>query len=113
MVSDPVEHVRLRLIELIEKGCIAVPIEVEMPHKWWFGTVIDPRTGQCFTYRGAWDFIAEKLREGCKLQEKPLRKPPTDMGYVLLVNTEQRDIYIKLQLGYDRVIGRSFHYSGD
>jgi hypothetical protein len=113
-VSEAVEQARQRLIELIEMGCAVVPIDPRTtPHKWWFGRVLDPRTGQCFTYAGAWDFILEKLKKGHRLREKPLRKPPDGKGYVLLVRTAEGKIYIKLQLGHQSVIGRSFHYSGE
>jgi hypothetical protein len=113
VVSKRVEQARMRLIGLIEAKHFAVPINPEEPHKWWFGGVLDPRTGQCFTYGGAWQFILEKLREGHEIREKRLEKPPDGEGYVLLVNTEKGEIYIKLQLGYGSVIGRSFHYSGE
>ncbi len=112
-MSESVEEARLRLIGFIEAGRIAIPINPEAPHKWWFGGVVDPRTGQCFTYGGAWGFIVAKLREGHKLQEIPLKKPPNGKGYVLVVNTKHGEIYIKLQLGHGSVIGRSFHYSGE
>jgi len=75
--------------------------------------VENPRSGLPFTPNGAWHFIEEKLEDECPIEEIELKVPPGSKGYVLLVSggNNKPDIYIKLQLGSDRVIGRSFHYS--
>ena len=80
--------------------------------KWWFGAVVDPRTGSCFTYDGAWDFIAEKLNEkGTVINEVTLSNPPGKKAYYLRVPTKYGTIYIKVHFGQDnQIVGRSFHY---
>ncbi len=97
-----------------KQACI-IPYEEEKPGKWWFGRVKDPRSGDYFTYSGAWDFIAEKLEEkGTNIEEITLDKPPGEKAYVLHVDTAHGEIYIKVHFGKgNTIIGRSFHYSDD
>jgi hypothetical protein len=66
-----------------------------------------------FTEAGAWQFVAECLEAGEELEEVILHKPPGRLGYVMKVRVHPTHdfIYIKLQLGAGKVIGRSFHYS--
>jgi hypothetical protein len=73
----------------------------------------DPRTGEIFTEDGAWEYTAEMIRRGVDIEIIDLQFPPGKKAYVMLVPSHdpQIPIYIKLQLGGDSVIGRSFHYS--
>ncbi len=66
-----------------------------------------------FTEAGAWQLIEEKLEEGERLEEIELDTPPGRKGYVMLIHLEDNKppLYVKLQLGGGKVIGRSFHYS--
>lgn len=43
----------------------------------------------------------------------PLRRPPGATGYVMKIRVDPRAplVYVKLQLGAGKIIGRSFHYS--
>ena len=83
----------------------------EEPHKWWTGSVIDPRSGEPFTPSGAWDFIAEQLeKEGTLVKEVLLKKPLGKLAYAFCVGTGDGTIYIKVRLAKDKIIGRSFHY---
>jgi hypothetical protein len=84
-----------------------------MPSDWRPQQIHDPRSGQCFTPSGAWEFINECLDAGQKLQEIILEQPEGKKGYVMKVNVGPGRplLYIKLQLGSGAVIGRSFHYS--
>ena len=60
----------------------------------------------------AWELIASQLEAGCEVETIILEKPPGATGYVMLIELEPgRPIYIKLQLGSGKIIGRSFHYS--
>lgn len=77
----------------------------------------DPRNtispdGSPFTDSGAWSWVAELIRGGCRIDTIVLEKPPNKIGYVILApDPSGRLIYIKLQLGSGCVVGRSFHYS--
>jgi hypothetical protein len=77
--------------------------------------MVDPRDAdqQVFTEPGAWEFIAEQLESDRELQVIALDNPAGKTGYVLVVNggPNRPEIYIKVQLGAGKVIGRSFHYS--
>lgn len=107
--------IKYHLAVLVRRGKYFVPFGPELPTKWWFGQVIDPRSGKLFTPAGAWEFIAEKLEEtGTTISELELDKPPERKAYELQVHTLHGTIYIKVHFGGkgDTVIGRSFHYSG-
>jgi hypothetical protein len=84
-----------------------------MPCEWEPQRVVDPSTGEVFTDASAWEFIATRLDEGDLLEETILRVPAETAGYVLKVALDpgRPTLYVKLQLGRDCVIGRSFHYS--
>jgi hypothetical protein len=64
-----------------------------------------------FAPREAWYFICECLDSGAPIREVELRQPPGAVAYELIVSLGDRQLYIKLQLTGDRVLGRSFHYS--
>jgi len=85
----------------------------DRPCKWWPGTVKSAVSDMTFTEAGAWHFVVERLEAGEVLEEVVLRKPPGKLGYVMKVRVDPAHelIYIKLQLGAGKVIGRSFHYS--
>lgn len=84
----------------------------EEPSKWWPGSVIDPRSGKVFTNAGAWDFVAEHLeRKETKIEKVPLWFPRGKDGYAFTVKDGKQTIYIKVSLGKDVIIARSFHLS--
>lgn len=66
-----------------------------------------------FTDPSAWEFIAAKLEDGHPVEIVELNKPVGAKGYVMKVDMEpgMPPLYIKLQLGAGKIIGRSFHYS--
>jgi len=84
-----------------------------MPSKWHPEQVLDPRSNQCFTENGAWEFVTELLENGHGVEEIVLQDPAGKMGYVMKVaiGAGRPPLYVKLQLGSGVVIGRSFHYS--
>lgn len=85
----------------------------EDPHNWYPGSVRDPRSKEPFTAPGAWDFVAEELeKKETSIKPVPLIAPRGKLGYEFLINTEYGTIYIKVRLAKDKIIGRSFHYSG-
>ena len=66
-----------------------------------------------FTDEAAWDLIASRLEAGHDVETVTLRKPEGSTGYVMKIDLdpEQPLLYVKLQLGAGKIIGRSFHYS--
>ena len=84
---------------------------INCPTEWQPTTAIDPQSGFPFTDAGAWEFVAEKLEDDSVLEPVQLEKPLGSTGYVLKIPLGNRQLYIKLQLGAGKVIGRSFHYS--
>jgi len=111
-VGQDLAAIRHQLLSLIKhKSKRKTEFKVERPIDWRPTEVIDPRSGSPFTPSGAWDFIEEKLRENHAIEEVELEKPPGRKAYVLLVPTQGKEIYIKVQLGSGVIWGRSFHYS--
>ena len=86
-----------------------------MPTQWQPQQVRDPEGGisPYFTDGGAWELIADKLEAGHDVEVVELRKPPGAKGYVMHIRLGPNEplLYVKLQLGSGKVIGRSFHYS--
>ena len=66
-----------------------------------------------FTDSTAWEFIAARLEAGEEVEVIPLRQPPGAKGYVMKIDlgADVPVLYVKLQRGSGRIIGRSFHYS--
>jgi hypothetical protein len=115
-VETEIEQIKKQLAFLArQKKSRIVPWEKDLPKKWWFSGVIDPRSNMPFTPDGAWDFIAEKLEErGTTIEEITLDKPQGKKAYVLHVDTVHGEIYIKVHFGEgNTIVGRSFHYSND
>lgn len=87
----------------------------DRPTDWRPGSVRNPHGGfePSFTDASAWDFIADRLEADCEVETIILKKPPGAKGYVMLIELEpcERPVYIKVQLGSGKIIGRSFHYS--
>lgn len=61
----------------------------------------------------AWRLIADRLEQGEPLEIVRLRQPKGVKGYVMKIDLEPDAprLYVKLELGSRKVIGRSFHYS--
>lgn len=77
--------------------------------------VLNPKSpiGACFTDVGAWELIGQLIATGHPVETVTLRHPPGKRAFVLHVRLrpDLPEIYVKLELGSGRVIGRSFHYS--
>ncbi len=83
----------------------------ERPTEWRPNSIINPEDGQPFTDAGCWELVADHLEAGTPLTEVELRYPPGKKAYEIIVDVGGQDVYVKLQLGAGKVIGRSFHYS--
>ena len=83
------------------------------PTEWRPNTVTNPQAGQPFTDTGAWEFVADILDAGHPITPVVLENPPGKVAYELVVSMGDSELYVKLELGSGRVIGRSFHYSED
>ena len=71
---------------------------------------------QFFSPQSAWDFIASRLEGGEEVTVIEMREPSGGgrKGYVMKIDLgpdHRRRLYIKIQLGSGRIIGRSFHYT--
>lgn len=66
-----------------------------------------------FTDSTAWELIASALADDHPVETVELRKPPGARGYVMLIDIEpgRPRLYVKVELGAGKVLGRSFHYS--
>ena len=111
-----IENVRCILICFLEKGQRVAEFTKEAPIDWRPHSVKDPRLGSpfaTFTKDSCWEFILEKLKEGHEIEEIVLKMPPGSKGYVMKIDvgTKEPQLYVKLQIGIGKVIGRSFHYS--
>ena len=63
-----------------------------------------------FTDSTAWELIAARLEAGEEVEVIELRKPPGAKGYVIKIDmgADVPVLYVKLQLGAGRILGRSF-----
>lgn len=66
-----------------------------------------------FEEDSAWRLIADRIEQGEPIEIVRLRQPKGGKGYVMKIDLEPDapKLYVKLELGPRRVIGRSFHYS--
>lgn len=87
----------------------------DRPTDWRPGQVRNPDgiLDTHFTDAAAWELIASKLKDGHPVEIVEMEKPPGAAGYVMKIDIEpgQPLLYVKLQLGSGKIIGRSFHYS--
>lgn len=108
------QELKHHIAVLIRQHAYVVGHAPENPVDWRHVEVIDPRSGELFTYPGAWDFIAEKLEQrGTTIEKKTMETPRGKKAYILRERTRDGIIYIKVQFGGPEgniVVGRSFHY---
>lgn len=87
----------------------------ERPTDWRPNQVRNPKgtLDSHFTDSTAWDFIAERIEAGEEVKVIELEKPPGRKGYVMRIDlgSDVPTLYVKLQLGAGKIIGRSFHNS--
>ena len=83
------------------------------PCDWRPHRVINPEVDLPFSDASAWRLVADLLAQGHPIDTVELSTPKGKTGYVLKtrLGDNEPEIYIKLQLGASKVIGRSFHYS--
>jgi hypothetical protein len=113
MATD-LDSIRCELAVLARrKKARVVAWSPDAPNDWRPTQIKHPTTGGIFTAVGAWHLIADLLDGGHPLEEIVLCKPPGKRAYVMHVElaTGQPRLYIKLELGSGKIIGRSFHYS--
>ena len=89
--------------------------KMDIANRWEPSTVRHPELHSFFTEAGAWEFIADCLERGEKLQKLPKSEEFPDFTVVMLhaPDVGDRRIYMKLamKLDLDIVVGVSFHYS--
>ena len=88
-MEDKHKLIKSHIAKLIRRHQYVVGHAPENPVDWQLDEVIDPRSGEPFTYPGAWDFIAEKLEQkGTTIEEKTLDQPPKKKGFITLSELE-------------------------
>ena len=112
-IDDSIRH---QLVVLARRSNARVTeFSRDRPTDWRPGKVRDPagRLWTHFTHASAWELIADKLEDGHDVETIELQKPPGAKGYVMKIDLEPSSppLYVKLQLGSGKIIGRSFHYS--
>ena len=110
------ESIRHQLIVLARrKHARVTEFSCARPTNWRPGEVRNPygMLASHFTDAAAWELIASTLESGHEVETIELRKPPGATGYVMTIDLEpgRAPLYVKLQLGSGKIIGRSFHYS--
>src|SRR5437867_572644 len=111
VAEDPLKDVRRQLAALARRPkCRTSAFTPERPTEWRPWEVKNPESGMVFTEAGAWEFIADCLESNHPIEQIVLEKPHGKAGYVMIVRSEagRCPIYIKLELGSGKVIGRSF-----
>lgn len=82
----------------------------EAPVHWNVYEAIDDDGKTPLTEDGAWSRIEHELNNGCVLNKIILDKPPGKVGYWFkFTDGIGQSIYVKLQIGNGKVLGRSFH----
>ena len=66
-----------------------------------------------FDDESAWELIASRLEDGQAVETVSLDQPAGRTGYVMRIdlNMGRPLLYVKLELGSGKVIGRGFHES--
>lgn len=110
------ESIRNELIILARRSSArTTEFRPDRPTDWRPGQVRNPdgMLDSHFTDASAWEYIATILESGHPVDVVELYKPAGASGYVIKIDIEpgMPQLYIKLQLGAGRIIGRSFHYS--
>ncbi len=110
------DSIRRQLIVLARRSNARVTeFSRDRPTDWRPGEVRNPAgtPWPYFTRTSAWELIADVLEGGHDVETIALQKPPGAKGYVMKINLEPNKphLYVKLQLGSGKIIGRSFHYS--
>lgn len=111
------EALRRQLIILSRRSrSRSVKFTAQAPTDWRPQDVLDPTSdllNDVFSDQTAWRLIADYLEAGGDVMEVTLSKPPGAKAYVMLIEIQssERPVYVKLQLGAGEIFGRSFHYS--
>jgi hypothetical protein len=112
--SEISAEIRLELIRRArDKKRRSFEFCAEEPVVWKPTEVLNPECNIPFTDISAWHFVADRLEEGCAVAIVILRKPPDKIGYEMRLpgSLGQPQIYVKVRLHGNRIIGRSFHNS--
>ncbi len=110
------DSIRRQLVVLARRSNARVTeLSSTRPTDWRPGEVRDPAgtLWPYFTRTSAWELIADMLEGGHDVETIELQKPPGAKGSVMKIDLEPNKplLYVKLQLGSGKIIGRSFHYS--
>ena len=83
------------------------------PHHWQPRSVINPVSELPFTDITAWELIADRLESGHPIETITLKNPPGKTAFVMKIELAPNTVpvYVKIQFGAGKVVGRSFHLS--
>jgi len=113
-VAGDLNSIRHQLAALAERSkCRVTEFTPQRPTHWSPHTICSPDTGLPLTDAAAWLIIVDALRNPeVEIEEIELHSPPGKKAYVMRLELHpgETPVYIKLQLGSGKVIGRSFHY---
>ena len=82
-------------------------------NRWRPFTVREPDTQMLFTDEGAWEFIADCLRDGCPVECMPPTPAFPDFAYYMVKAVRgDKKIYMKIAIRppVRIIVGVSFHY---
>ena len=110
------EETRHQLVVLARRsGARITEFRRDRPTDWRPGRVRNPDglLDTHFTDASAWELIATRLEHGEEVRVIELQTPRGAKGYVMTIDLGPNvpALYVKLQLGSGKIIGRSFHYS--
>ena len=110
------EETRHQLVVLARRsGARITAFRRDRPTDWRPGRVRNPDglLDTHFTDASAWELIATRLEHGEEVKVIELQTPRGAKGYVMTIDLGPKvpALYVKLQLGSGKIIGRSFHYS--
>jgi hypothetical protein len=112
--EDELDAVRRELSRLARRKDARVIVwSPQMPSEWTPGKINNPQVDMPFTEAGAWHFFADLLDCGHPIRRVALKRPPGEEAFEMSVDLKpgMPRLYIKVQLKYGKIIGRSFHYS--
>lgn len=110
------EETRHQLVVLARRSAARITVfRRDRPTDWRPGKVRNPDglLDTHFTDASAWELIATRLEHGEEVRVIELQMPKGAKGYVMTIDLGPNvpALYVKLQLGSGKIIGRSFHYS--
>lgn len=83
------------------------------PTRWLPHTAEQPESGLPFDHPTAWNLIADRIEGGQEIRKVTLRRPEGATAYVMKMRlvANRPLLYVKVELCFGEILGRSFHHS--